>query len=128
MSACERLWCEGKLDNVGKDSLTARTRSRDVLPAFWRPIIVTSISVALSSQVSSSSRYHPRGSRVRAKWARRGKVRARGPSIAENHPRCSSREAKCTHQNVLNSQSYTFRKSPAMVVVYNERDALVWRR
>lgn len=27
--------------------LTARTRSREVLPAFCRPIIVTSISVAL---------------------------------------------------------------------------------
>lgn len=31
-------------------SLTARTRNSDVLPAFWSPIIVISISVALSSE------------------------------------------------------------------------------
>jgi hypothetical protein len=30
--------------------LTARTLKRDVLPAFWRPIIVTSISVALNTR------------------------------------------------------------------------------
>jgi len=37
-----------KHDREGRDGLlTARTLKRDVLPAFWRPIIVTSISVAL---------------------------------------------------------------------------------
>lgn len=37
-----------KHDHTGQDGLlTARTLKRDVLPAFWRPIIVTSISVAL---------------------------------------------------------------------------------
>ena len=30
--------------------ITARTRSKDVLPAFWRPIMVMSISVALDGQ------------------------------------------------------------------------------
>jgi hypothetical protein len=33
-------------------SLTARTLNNEVLPAFWRPIIVISISVALSSDGS----------------------------------------------------------------------------
>ena len=32
--------------------LTARTLNNEVLPAFWRPIIVISISVALSSDGS----------------------------------------------------------------------------
>lgn len=32
---------------VGKWWLTARTRNNDVFPAFWRPIMVMSISVAL---------------------------------------------------------------------------------
>jgi hypothetical protein len=42
---------EKEHDHEGQDGLlTARTLKRDVLPAFWRPIIVTSISVALKTR------------------------------------------------------------------------------
>lgn len=34
-------------EHAVSNELTARTRSSDVLPAFWRPIMVMSISVAL---------------------------------------------------------------------------------
>lgn len=37
--------------------LTDNTLSKDVLPAFWSPIMVTSISVALSISVSALMRY-----------------------------------------------------------------------
>ncbi|OBR15915.1 hypothetical protein CH63R_01095 [Colletotrichum higginsianum IMI 349063] len=35
---------------------------------------------------------------------------------AQEPPRCPSLRMQCTHQNVLNSQSYTFRNSPAMII------------
>lgn len=37
-----------------RTALTARTRSSDVLPAFWRPIMVMSISVAQKRRRSQS--------------------------------------------------------------------------
>ena len=39
----------------GDGSLTASTLSSDVLPAFWRPIMVMSISVALERAVSNKT-------------------------------------------------------------------------
>ena len=41
------------MDSVTEGGLTARTRSKDVLPAFCNPTMVTSISMALMSSVST---------------------------------------------------------------------------
>lgn len=41
----------------GGTVLTARTRSNEVLPAFCKPIMVISISVALGNEQSASGRF-----------------------------------------------------------------------
>ena len=72
---------------MGDWMLTESTRSKDVLPAFWRPIMVTSISVALCMM----------------------SVLGRGCELCGQAMGSST-----TYQKVLSNQSYTFRNRPAI--------------
>ncbi len=49
---------------IDVEQLTARTRRRDVLPAFCKPIMVMSISVALYAQFSVSQSFARHDKRV----------------------------------------------------------------
>ena len=95
-------------------SLTARTLNSDVLPAFWSPIIVISISVALLSE--------------RYQQAIRGRfffdVDPR--SGRYSHGMRSKRHNSNTDQNNLNSQSYTLLNRPAMIARLYARCSIVF--
>ena len=93
--------------------LTASTLNNEVLPAFWSPIIVISISVALFIERSLSvTFFHGKPTKSAA-----------GVSAAERRshnlkPRLNAAAAATTstHQNNLNSQSYILLNRPAMTV------------
>ena len=84
--------------------LTARTLNNEVLPAFCRPIIVISISVALPSgdlgqhHIAVAARELPR----------------RGVQMGAQNMLPDTVEK--TDQNSLSNQSYTRLNSPAMVI------------
>jgi hypothetical protein len=92
-------------DRAVRHLLTEITRRSEVLPAFCNPIMVTSISVALHRISPPTPGIAGDAPPMRC-----------GPVV----PRSSAARGRCmaakTHQNVRNSQSYTFLKSPAMVV------------
>lgn len=84
--------------------LTANTLSSEVLPAFCNPIIVISISVALSIKVHTSAPVHQIQQRASNRLA-----------ADDGTTSTNARTAAETHQNNLNSQSYTFLNRLAMV-------------
>lgn len=93
-------------------TLTARTLRSDVLPAFWRPTIVTSISKALVRRSAIALR----GSFSHKQVDCTPCGRSRTTMTTTRQSWRQSRRA--THQNVLSNQSYTFRKIPAIFAVY----------
>lgn len=93
--------------------LTASTRSRDVLPAFCNPIIVTSISVALHGR----HQYVSKPSAIKIAVM---EVAERCKAIRLNPPRGHSsgwalfevdEKKSIAYQNRLSSQSYTLLRS-----------------
>ena len=76
--------------------LTDSTLSKDVLPAFCKPTMVTSIWLPLSTSVSLNLVANTNGTA---------------------RPRAGRQQAGCwrTYQNVFNSHSYIFLNRPAMI-------------
>lgn len=96
------------------DILTDNTLSREVFPAFWSPIMVTSISVALSSQSAAFDSIGQPSRQFIPSADRTERVTA-----TDEDP--ESRAMASAYQKVLSNQSYTLRKRPAiMPTVFNK--------
>jgi len=111
----------GGMGHPACSRLTARTLSNEVLPAFCRPIIVISISVALL--LGSARQLEIRQSKTTLSLSIGGLFfffpSPLFPLVQDKNvwlPLGSSRHTEETDQNNLNSQSYTRLKSPAMMM------------
>lgn len=108
--ARRKVW--GAWEGEQRGKLTAKTLNNEVFPAFCKPIIVISISVALRIEAFSSvpsSSFLLRGEGVR--------ILLFPANDGSHNLGLDLRQAGgTTHQNNLNSQSYIRLKRPAMML------------